>query len=278
MDKWKDEFNKLIKEQTNEEYFKRAEEISSLLEKLSNYAYYPDKTHLNIQSGYDFARDELRGACQRYIYGQFQDSILYSCFSVEMSLIAKLDEILDENEKNIMMKEKTPPTLSTLISKSLNYKILNKKTKKLSYNILEMRNIHIHSVNFISPLIISYQKIAKKSNLSSLDKKTIEKKLKKLYVKFPELESVVKNKYNVEDMIKVYKAVDMLPTFRWAANQGYLKSIEKEVDNVMSNMVEAMVSRNLEALNDYFKNYILRKRALEALKVTEQILSEIKLI
>lgn len=278
MEKWEIMLNKLIEQPVKEEQLERAIEISSILEKLNNYPYFKNKTYLNIRNGYDFSRDEMRGACLRYIYGQFQDSILYACFSVEMGLIGRLDEILNNNEKSAIMKNKRPLTLNNLIDEAFNKKILSSNSKQNIYELLEIRNIHIHAVNLISPLIISYQKITKNIDQSIFDKDIFEEKIKLLDDFLPGFNSEILKKYDIDDILLAYKSVNNLPTFRWAANQKYLKLIEDEVENIMANMTTALLSGNSEMINDLFNSYILRKRSLNALNIAEKILCEIKIL
>jgi hypothetical protein len=278
MEKWEIMLNKLIEHPIKEEQLNRAREIVSILDKLYKYPYDKNKNILNIKNRYDFSRDELRGSCQRYIYGQFQDSILYSCFSVEMGLIGKLDEVLDDNEKNKIMDDKKPMALFNLIDKSLEKNILNDKNKQFVYELLEMRNIHIHAVNLISPLITSYQKISKNVDQSILDKDVFEEKLKMFNKFIPGFDNEIQKIYNIDDIIQAYKSVNELPTFRWAANQNYMKLIEDEVEKIMINMTSALLSGNSEIINDLFNSYVLRKRSFQALELAEKILTEIEIL
>lgn len=278
MKKWEIFLTKLIENPNKKEHHDRAEEISSLLNKLEIYPFHPKKTFLNIKNGYDFARDEIRGACQRYIYGQYQDSILYSCFSIEMGLIAKLDELMSDEEKNNIIHNNKPLTLYNLIKKSLDYNILNNKNEQYGYQLLEIRNIHIHAVNLISPLISSYQRIASNFNLSELDEMTFNEKLKMFDVFLPGFSEGIHNKYDVQDILLAYDLVSKLPNFNWAANQNYLKLIEDEVEEIMMNMAVALFGGDSESINDLFNSYVLRKRSLEALRLAELILSEINII
>lgn len=278
MEKWESILKKLIEEPIKEEQIERATEISSILEKLEKHKYYPKKNYLNISDRYYFPREEIRGACQRYIYRQYQDSILYSCFSIEVGLIARLDEIMNEEDKNNIVKNKKPLTLYNLIKKALKYNILNKENKKFAYQLLEMRNIHIHAVNFVSPLLSTYQRIASNVDLSNMDEIKFKEQLKRFDKYTPGFSEFVLKKYEIKDILQAYVSVNKLPTFSWAANQEYLKLIEKETEEILRNMVGALFQGDFDAINDFFNDYVLRKRSLEALKLAEIILTEIEIL
>jgi len=132
--------------------FTRGKEIKEILEGLNRY-------ELGVKEDRDLAREEFRGAVQRYVIGLYEDSIFRSCFSVEMGLLIRISEKLTEDEKKTLhakINRKEKPlsfTFGVIILKAEGLHILEGATLQLAKKILKTRNIHIHAHNFISALI-----------------------------------------------------------------------------------------------------------------------------
>jgi len=150
LDDWESLLRKLIETPVTESHLERGREIKEVLEHLSRYPFDPICRIKNIKENKDLARDEIRGSVQRYIYGNYLDSIFFSCFSVEFGLLIRLNEILSEDEKKRAPK---PFTLAKIISWANTHSILDQKHTKIARRILQIRNAHIHGPNFVSALI-----------------------------------------------------------------------------------------------------------------------------
>ena len=219
----------------------------------------------------------MRGAIQRYIYGHFVDSILWSCFSTEFGLLIKLDEVLLKGEKDKVPK---PFTLGKIISWASSIRgsngktILNKKTKKAAKEIQRLRNAYIHGANFIAALILSYQSII---NLQEVNLEAVKNGLKILTDFLPsDTQEVILKKYKPSDIINSLKTIHSLSTFEWCANKKLLRSIQKESENMVMNVASSFLDHDYEKLKKYFQtDYLLKEHALRALRAAHLILSEI---
>jgi len=225
----------LIQPPISEVHLKRGREIEGILEDLSQYPYDPINKFRNIQKNEDLPREEFRGAVQRYIYGQFVDSIIYSCFSVEFALLVKLDEILSQREKNRVPK---PFTFGRIIDwaslpskKNPNGKgLIRDREKSAAKRILRLRNMHIHSSNFISGVILSYKSIIELTKRTGLTPDTIKNGFELLKL-LPEDFQPLLTRYNPSDVIEAFKNIPSLSSFEWCSNRSLLRSTKKEVED-----------------------------------------------
>lgn len=253
----------------------RGRKIKSLLEILSNYPHNYIKTFKNISSNSDLPRNELRGAVQRYLLGNFIDSILFTCFSVEFGLIVQLDRMLTDNEKR---KIKKPFTFGRIIKKSIDYSLLNSSTKKAALELLNLRNAHVHGSNFIAALMLSYKKYSKLFDESGLvDIQVITEGLDKLMEKLPQnvATSILKT-YEPLDFIEAYDTIQSLSTFEWAADKRIIDETTKEIDEVMTSTSHNVPEKELVSILS--PSYFIEMRALRALLCAEQILLGIEII
>jgi len=280
---WKSFLQVLIQPPITEIHLERGREIKEMIEDLSKYPYDPVNKFRNLKKNEDLPREELRGAVQRYIYGNFLDSILYSCFSVEFALLVKLDKILSEKEKKSMSKSFTlgriidwasPPTKKNPNGKS----IIKDKTIRAAKRILKLRNMHIHSSNFISGVILGYKSIIESAKKAGVSPDTIEKGFE-LFKMLPEEIQPLLTRYKPSDVIEAFKNIQSLSNFEWCSNKKLLKSTKREVKALVEDLASSFLKGNFEKLNTYFQeDYLLKKRALTALKNASLILRDIGIL
>lgn len=106
MKKWESYLREIIKSPIQDLHLERGAEIKQLLLNLSKYQVDLDLQFRNVQNNESHPINELIGAVQRYIYGNFLDTIIHSCWSVEIGLLVKLDKTLSDKKK--LVKENLP--------------------------------------------------------------------------------------------------------------------------------------------------------------------------
>jgi len=275
MEKWEEYLRQLLPLPINELHLDRGKRIRNLLDNLSNYPYDSKKKFKNIRENADFAREELRGAVQRFLIGNFLDSIIFSCFSVEFGLLVKLDLVLTDEEKRNVKK---PFTFGKIIKKSCDYLSLDSSVEKAAYELLDIRNAHIHGSNFIGALIQSYKgfnKLFEKSGL--IDINVITQGLEEITKLLPQdIRISILEKYEPIDFIEAYNAIQSISSFEWAANKRILYAMKKEVDNIITDIPLNIMQEDF--LAKFNPDYFLEKRAKRALNVAEKILKGIDII
>jgi hypothetical protein len=279
LEKWEKYLREIIQLPVQDEYLKRGSEIKHLLSDLSKYHVNLELQFKNVQNNESHSINELIGAVQRYIYGNFLDAITHSCYSVEIGLLLRLDETLN-NEAKISQRE---PTLGRIMHLSYEALILDKndnRLKKAASRLLELRNIHNHPINFLSGLMLSYKELNKLLNASKLDLATIEDGLKILSEQLPEGNAkLILKKYKPEDIAQSMNKIESLSSFEWCANKRYFRSLKREIDKSVKDIrTKLTTGKDLDNLMNYFQDYILRKEALESLKNANVILKYINVL
>ena len=183
----------------------------------------------------DLPKQEFHASLQRYILCFFGDAIYHACFAVELALLVRLDEKLPlekKNEINEKINTKNGKPLSFTFGTMFNLAqekqiriIKDEKIRKKIVDLLEKRNRYIHVNNFLSGLILTFKKQV-----------------------IPKLESTLADIEEVENMgiagqvfkrtwfpnIKRYlneqlQLLNVLPDFSWCTQDKYLKNIEKQI-------------------------------------------------
>jgi len=245
----------------------RATEISEILEGISiikiekTFFKYDDiiykPTYRNIKNNRDLARQEFRGAIQKYLLGFFQESIIQSCNSVEAALII----IHDERIAKDMLKVEDIPHPFTF-GRSRKIALCRKKgfidddnIKEILNKLVFIRNGLIHQFNFLSTLIILY-----KSELENLERLSIlfdyvlqfadEVKFSDIenILQFSELEisnnilskmrKIVGTDYFsqiAKDVSHALNVIKNLSDFKWATSKNNIKFMEKLINQFLSN-------------------------------------------
>ncbi len=279
MEKWESYLREIIRMPIQDIYLERGSKIKQLLSNLSKYRFDLELQFKNVQKNEDFSISELIGAAQRYIYGNFPDAIIHSCYSVEIGLLAKLDRILNNEEK----ARQREPTLGRIIHLSYDALILDKKNRRLKKaveRILEIRNIHNHPANLLSGLILSFKAYNELLSATNLDPVTIEAGLKILSEVLEEREAKLLLKmYKPEDIAKAIKTIDSMSTFEWCANKNYIKSLKREVDKSVQDIkTKLLAGKDVDDLRNDFQEYILRKEALESLENARFVLRNVDIL
>jgi hypothetical protein len=279
LEKWLIFYNNIVspnlsKDKSN---LARASEIKDLLETLSDYPFEREHKFRNLKKNEDLPRQEIVGAVQRFIYGTFEDSIIHSCFSVEIGLIVKLDAILSDEEKQQVPK---PFTLAKIINYSSKFPrkqpLLVDTSLTAARAILGLRNSQIHGCNFITGIMLGYREAAK--YFGHFNSKELKQGLEILNVIFPELIGI-SGKYKISDFIAAQELIKNMSTYEWCSNKTEIEKLKKELrvifDQVQTDMVKGNIGQNLE----YFQpDYFLKKRALSGLRSAFSVLKSLKII
>jgi len=277
MEQWESFLKTIIELPIKEEYLDRGRDIKQILANLSKYPYDILFQFRNINDVNDFARSELLGSAQRYIYGDFLDSIFCSCCSVEIGLLIKLDSKLTKIQKEKVTK---PPEFGTIIDWSYEYSILDKTKPDIVSaveDIHEARNIHAHPINFVSGLIISY-----KHYIDQFD----DSALRNLKPQFDAILMLAESKYKpsrtfqFEDVIKAIKVIKSLPTFEWCSNKEYIEPLEEEVNKAIKDVSRVIMFTAIgtDIFSTGFQMILLKKRAINAIKNAHMILCHIGIL
>lgn len=274
MDDWESLLRKLIQLPVTELHLERGREIKQILEDLSRYPFDPICKIKNIKEDRDLARDELRGAAQRYVYGNYLDSILFSCFSVEYGLLIRLNGTLSEDEKKRVPK---PFTLGKIISCAYDYSILDQEYTNIAKKILKIRNTHIHVSNFISGLILSY-----KSNLKFFEKigvtlEAVEQGIDWLSNLPGSVITSLLGGCEPSDIAEGFKAIQLLSSFEWCGNIKIINSTRRETDEMISDVISSFLRGDFRRLK-MFQGNLLKQRALRAIEHAHMILKKIDVI
>jgi len=257
---------KFLNKKAQKEALIRSRDLDKFFEKLSSQS-------IGINRVEDLPKQEFHASLQRYILCFFGDAIYHACFAVELALLIKLDEKLSSEKKNeinekINTKNGKPMsfTFGTMFNLAQEKQIGIIKDEKLGKKIvdlLEKRNRYIHVSNFLSGLILTF----------------------KTHV-IPELESTIADLEKLENIeiagkifkrigfsnIKIYlneqlHLLNVLPDFSWCTQDKYLKNIEKQIFEYIS---------ELDKLKDKADTSTLIEKIRTVLKIkglTNEILS-----
>lgn len=212
---------------------KRGRELTDILKGICKYG-------TGIHETRDLARQEFRGAIQRYVLGLFEDSIYHAFFSVEIGLLIRLEEKLTNEEKNkihdeinrtngkplsftfgAILNRTRDKTLGIIGGKQLNDRI---------ESLVDKRNTYVHASNFLSGLIISLKK--------NLDPKmegqirSISDLEKRLYVRCF-LPSLIRLK---PFLIQELEKIRSMPDFAWCTKDERRAAVQKEVEEYMARL------------------------------------------
>ncbi len=276
MEVWESFLRKLIQPQITEMHLERGRELRGLLEVLSKYPFDPVKKIKNIRENEDLPRDEIRGASQRYIYGNFVDSIIWSCFSIEFGLLVRLDDALSDTEKKVVPK---PFTLARIIEWAHSFSVLDEKSRNAAKEILKLRNTHIHGSNFIAALILSYQSSLRSMEKVGIGVEVIERGLDVISALMPKgAPSSLLGRYEPSEIVEAFKTIQSLSIFEWCADKKAIKEVEKEVDNIIANVTSDLLQGKAEKLRKYDEDYLLRERALRAIRNAQKVLEAINIL
>jgi len=244
----------------------------------------------------DLPKQEFHASLQRYILCFFGDAIYHACFAVELALLIRLDEKLPlekKNEINEKINTKKSKPLSFTFGTMFNLAkekqigiIKDEKTRKKIVDLLEKRNRYIHVNNFLSGFILTHKKHVipeLESTLSDIEK-----------LENVELVGQIFKRIGVSN-IKSYlteqlRLLNVLPDFSWCTQDKYLKNIEKQIfeyitelnklrDSVdTSTLIEKLkTARKLKGLTkEILSTTFIRCQSLEIMEAAFDILIDLE--
>jgi len=224
---------------------KRGRELSDILREVCKYG-------TGIHETRDLAREEFRGAIQRYLLGLFEDSIYHAFFSVEVGLLIRLDEKLTSEEKDkihdeinrtngkplsftfgAILNRTRDKTLGIIGGKQLNDRI---------ESLVRKRNTYIHASNFLSGLIISMKRNLVPKMEGQI--RSISDLENRWYVRcfFP---SLIRLKPYLNQELEKTRS---LPNFVWCTKDEDRAVVQKEVEKYMAKL-DKLEKRNTNIRN-----------------------------
>ena len=265
----------------------RAKDILPILESLNKY-------RTGIWEDEDLAREEFRGAVQRYLLGYYEDSIYHSCFSVETALLICLNKKMNNKEKmeehNLINRKKRPKYLTfgriKYKCESSKYNIINPSISNMIEEIIDIRNSHIHAYNFISAIIIQRVKHLNNQYFYLQDIENLNF-LQKLFF------MLLSRNMSIEILEEKLKAYMSLSNFTWCSKNNLREQVENSVEEYMKNVKKLvknfLLARNNLKIKEMWDNLrnlynelqidaYFKKRSLKTLKLTYQILKQLNLL
>jgi len=290
---WKDYLKQLMKRikwlnwRGRRSVSSRGKEIKEILEGLSQY-------EIGITEDRDIAREEFRGAVQRYLCGFYEDSIYHSCFSVEMGLLIKLNEFLTADEKEILherINQRRNPmsfTFGTIKSKCEANHILSGSANELANGILGRRNSHIHAHNFVSAAICIRRKSQEDYFRLGEMIRSIEEQgsLQRRFI------IKILNQLLTPEHIQRFETLGNLSDFKWCSKDRIRESVEEDVEAYVRNtspiiqefLEDSSKLRLRKAISSIKKLYeysrpdaYMKKRAYGILKDSYNVLKSIQI-
>jgi hypothetical protein len=252
----------------------RAEEISVILDAISNIKI--EKTiikskneltyradYKNLKENKDFAREDFRGAIQKYLLGFFEESIIASCNAVEIALIVRHNENLILNKISPRDIEH-PFTLARNISLAKNIHkngfITDKNIIKTLEDILNIRNMMMHQSNFLFPSIQFYKELVDNSSTDNELLRNVKMYVDTLDEK--EFNEIIK-KYNIK-LSKEDKKRDIK-----IIKSGLLKEFIKDVENApaiihnLSDFKYFTTEKNMRFYNKLLEDFLASKTSYQ---------------
>lgn len=238
---------KFLNKKARKEALTRSRDLDEIFAKLCLY-------EVGISEVEDLAREEFRGAVQRYTLGFYEDAISHACFSVEMALLIKLDEKLSDDKKSeiykgINRKEGQPRsfTFGDILSEAQSKEARIVRGKELGKKIialLEKRNTYIHATNFLSGLIITM-----KGKINT----EIETMLKDLE-KIDNIPLVGSHCLRLKVLLEEkHKLIESFPNFSWCSKDKHRLNTQRSVEEYIQRLNEVKrekldMSSNIKAI------------------------------
>jgi hypothetical protein len=131
----------------------------------------------NIKDNMDWAREEFRGAIQKYLLGFYKESVISSCNSVEMALLTEhkkrlVSGIISTNDIKPRFTFGDNKALALNTNKGF---ISDAHIAGLITDIVLTRNMLIHQHNFMSALMQIYKEMLIITPNNSLNKKIFKR-------------------------------------------------------------------------------------------------------
>jgi len=232
---------------------KRRKEIKNILNSL------PSKSRIKeIHERYDLSRQQLYAAAVHYIDGRFDDSVLHSSLSVEIALLFKLDEKMDEKERLKIQEKRRGLHFGEMIDLGEKKKILSKELAKKCRELNQLRHMYAHPANIVAFVKDYYRKMYSLGE-NLLPRKMVEEFAQKMPKELIEKLTSEHFKGVLNEMMNRIKVLDKIPDVDWAARQSTLVFHRKRLSNFSREMTGKFLT------SSFFKKLVDRRLSLEKL-------------
>ena len=232
---------------------KRRKEIKNILNSL------PSKSRIKeIYECYDLSRQQLYAAAVHYIDGRFDDSVLHSSLSVEIALLFKLDEKMDEKERLKIQEKRRGLHFGEMIDLGEKKKILSKDLAKKCRELNQLRHMYAHPANIVAFVKDYYRKMYSLGE-NLLPRKIVEEFAQKMPKELIEKLTSEHFKGVLNEMMNRIKVLDKIPDVDWAARQSTLAFHRKRLSNFSREMTDKFLT------SSFFKKLVDRRLSLEKL-------------
>jgi len=232
---------------------KRRKEIKNILNSL------PSKSRIKeIYECYDLSRQQLYAAAVHYIDGRFDDSVLHSSLSVEIALLFKLDEKMDEKERLKIQEKRRGLHFGEMIDLGEKKKILSKELAKKCRELNQLRHMYAHPANIVAFVKDYYRKMYSLGE-NLLPRKMVEEFAQKMPKELIEKLTSEHFKGVLNEMMNRIKVLDKIPDVDWAARQSTLAFHRKRLSNFSREMTDKFLT------SSFFKKLVDRRLSLEKL-------------
>jgi len=232
---------------------KRRKEIKNILNSL------PSKSRIKeIYECYDLSRQQLYAAAIHYIDGRFDDSVLHSSLSVEIALLFKLDEKMDEKERLKIQEKRRGLHFGEMIDLGEKKKILSKDLAKKCRELNQLRHMYAHPANIVAFVKDYYRKMYSLGE-NFLPREMVEEFAQKMPKELIEKLTSKHFKGVLNEMVNRIKVLDKIPDVDWAARQSTLAFHRKRLSNFSREMTDKFLT------SSFFKKLVDRRLSLEKL-------------
>jgi len=215
---------------------KRRKEIKNILNSL------PPRSRIKkIHECYDLSRQQLYAAAVHYIDGRFDDSVLHSSLSVEIALLFKLGEKMDEKEKLKIQEKKRGLHFGEMIDLGEKKKILSRELAKRCKELNQLRHMYVHPANNVAFVKDYYRKMYTLGKEQTFHEMVEEfaQRLPKVLVRKIMSEHF---KRVLNKMMNHIKVLDQIPNVDWAARQSTLVFHRKRLSKFSHEMMSEFLT------------------------------------
>ena len=193
-----------------------------------------------------------------YIDGRFDDSVLHSSLSVEIALLFKLGEKMDEKERLKIQEKRRGLHFGEMIDLGEKKKILSKELAKKCRELNQLRHMYAHPANIVAFVKDYYRKMYSLGE-NLLPRKMVEEFAQKMPKELIEKLTSEHFKGVLNEMMNRIKVLDKIPDVDWAARQSTLAFHRKRLSNFSREMTGKFLT------SSFFKKLVDRRLSLEKL-------------
>jgi len=232
---------------------KRRDKIKDILNSL------PPKSKIEeIHECYDLSRRHLYVAAGHFIDGKFEDSIFHSSLSVEIALLFKLDEKLNEKEKLKIQERKRGLHFGEMIDLGEKKRILSRELAEKCRELNQLRHMYAHPANSVAFVKDYYRRM-----YSFGEEFPIHKGIEEFARQLPEeLIKKIKSKCFKERLDKMrerIKILERIPSVDWAARPSTLAFHRERLSKFSYEMISKLLTPS------FFRKLTDRRFSLEKL-------------